>query len=144
LKHGLHLVCGAFWLGALAPLLLLARDGEPAALAAAARRFGRIAAVVVALLIFAGASLLWQLLESETAWWTSNYGRTVILKLGLVACLLALAAYNKWRLTPRLLQGDTLAALSLVSSIKAEMLIGGLILIATATLTTLYGPGSDM
>jgi putative copper resistance protein D len=144
LKQSLHLLCVAFWLGALGPLLILARDGDVTRLAFAVARFGRVAVVVVSLLVFAGVSLLWQLLGPPTELWSSNYGRVVSAKLGLVACLLGLAALNRWRLTPRLLAGDSAAVQSLGRSIQGEMLIGSLILLATATLTTVFGPSTDM
>ncbi len=71
----------------------------------------------------------------------SRYGRLVSLKLGLVILLLAFAAFNKLRLTPRLLAADESAVRALRRSIKAEMLIAGLILLVTATFTTITGPG---
>jgi putative copper resistance protein D len=61
-------------------------------------------------------------------------------KLALVAGLLSLAAFNKIRLTPRLSAGDTGAARSLERSIYAEMVLAALILLVTATITTLIGP----
>jgi copper resistance protein D len=144
LKQSTHLLCVAFWLGALGPLLILARDGDVTRLAFAAARFGRVAIAVVSLLIFAGVSLLWQLLGPPTQLWSSDYGRIVSAKLGLVACLLGLAALNRWRLIPRLLAGDSAAVQSLARSIQGEMLIGSLILLVTATLTTVFAPSIDM
>jgi putative copper export protein len=137
---GMHLLGVAFWLGALMPLLMVARDGDPPHLAAAAVRFGAAAVFVVAGLMAAGASLLWMLLGSFTALWESTYGRCVMLKLTFVAGLLCLAAFNKLRLTPRLRGGDVRAARSLCTSIRLELLLGVLILAVTATFTTLAGP----
>jgi putative copper export protein len=61
-------------------------------------------------------------------------------KLVLVAGLLSLAAFNKFRLTPRLLAGDAAAAHGLRRSIHAEMALAAAILLTTAVLTTLFGP----
>jgi copper resistance protein D len=72
--------------------------------------------------------------------WRSDYGRYVMLKLAFVAGLLCLAAFNKLSLTPRLLAGDTRALQALRTSIRLELLMGGLILLATAALTTVTGP----
>jgi putative copper resistance protein D len=137
---GLHLLGIAFWLGALAPLGLAARGGDPPRIAAAAARFGAAALVVVGALIVAGATLLWLLLGRSFALWTSAYGRWITLKLGLVIAMLCLAAFNRWRLTPRLLAGDRRAAAQLRDTLRFELWLGGAILAVTATFTTLTGP----
>jgi putative copper resistance protein D len=139
---GVHLLAAAFWLGALAPLSLLTRRREPHELAAVAQRFGRIAMAVVAVLLVAGAAILWSLLGSVAELRTSAYGRIASAKIALVACLLALAAWNKLRLVPRIVAGAPLAVQSLRRSIRAEMVVAGLILLITAALTTLAGPPS--
>ena len=52
---GVHLLGVAFWLGALAPLGVLAREGDLSRIAAAAQRFSAVAVFVVAGLIAAAA-----------------------------------------------------------------------------------------
>jgi copper resistance protein D len=139
---GVHLLAAAFWLGAFAPLLMLARRQEPRRFGAAAERFGAAAVGGVAVLVLAGVTLLWVLLGGLSELWNSSYGITACVKLALVACLLACAAFNKLRLTPRVLDGDARAARSLRNSIAIEMAVAALILIVTAALTTLTGPPS--
>jgi putative copper resistance protein D len=139
---GIHILAVAFWLGALAPLLILTRRREPHELGAIAARFGRIAMAVVPALLAAGAAVLWILLGSFSELWTSGYGCLACVKIAFVACLLALAGWNKLRLVPRIVAGDALAVRSLRRSIRAEMLVAGLILLITAALTTLAGPPS--
>jgi putative copper resistance protein D len=139
---GVHVLAAAFWLGALGPLAIAARRREPRALGALAARFGRIALAVVGALLAAGAMILWILLGSFSELWTSGYGRLASVKIALVACLLALAAWNKLRLVPRIAAGDALAVRSLRRSLRAELLAAGLILLVTAALTTLAGPPS--
>ena len=118
------------------------RRREPRELGAVAARFGRIAVAVVAALLAAGATVLWILLGSFSELWTSGYGCLACVKIAFVACLLALAAWNKLRLVPRIVAGDALAVRSLRRSIGAEMVVAGLILLITAALTTLAGPPS--
>jgi putative copper resistance protein D len=137
---GIHLLAIAFWVGALWPLWLLARGDEALRAAAPAARFGRAAVGTVSLLLLAGVGLLAVLLGSASELWRSDYGRTVCGKLALVACLLALAAFNKLRLTPRLAAGQRAAARALHRSIAAEMAIAGAVFLVTAALTTLSGP----
>ena len=135
-----HVLAVAFWLGALGPLAIEARRRAPSELGAVAVRFGRIAVAVVGALLAAGAAVLWILLGSVSELWSSDYGRIACAKIALVACLLALAAWNKLRLVPRIVGGDPLAVRSLRRSIGAEMLAAVLILLTTAALTTLAGP----
>jgi copper resistance protein D len=135
-----HLLGVAFWLGALAPLLIVSRSGDATTIAATAARFGSSAVFVVGGLMAAGVALLWMLLGDVTALWSSTYGRSVMLKLAFVGCLLCFAAFNKLRLTPRLLAGDSRAVRSLRTSIRFEMILGAVILAVTAGFTTLIGP----
>jgi copper resistance protein D len=137
---GAHLVAAAFWLGALAPLWVYARDHEPRRVAVVAKRFSHVALVLVTVLVAAGAAVLAMLLGRWSALWSSPYGLTACAKLALVAALLACAAYNKRVLTPRLAGGERSAVRSLRVSIAVEMALAGLILIVTAALTTLGGP----
>jgi copper resistance protein D len=139
---GVHVLAVAFWLGALGPLAIEARRRAPRELGAVAARFGRLAMAVVAALLAAGAAVLWLLLGSLAELWTSGYGCLACVKIAFVACLLALAAWNKLRLVPRIVAGDPLAVRSLRRAIRAEMLVAGLILLITAALTTLTGPPS--
>jgi putative copper export protein len=134
-----HLLGGAFWLGALGPLAIVARDDDLPRVAATAFRFGSSAIFVVAALIAAGLGLLSKMLGSVSDIWASEYGRYVLLKLTLVAGLLCLAAFNKLLLTPRLLAGDVRAVRSLRLSIRVELLLGALILAVTAVFTTIAG-----
>ena len=136
----LHLLCAAFWLGALAPLLVVARHCNSAQIGLIAARFGRGALRIVGVLVVAGATLLWVLIGDASKFWSSDYGRMVAAKLAAVALLLSVAAMNKLYLTPRLLNGDAGAAVVLRRSIKAEMVLGGLVLLITAAFTTLAGP----
>jgi putative copper export protein len=137
---GVHVVAIAFWVGALGPLAMQARRREPRELGAVAARFGRIAIGAVGALLASGAAVLWILLGSVSELWSSGYGRLACVKIAFVACLLALAAWNKLRLVPRIVAGDACAVRSLRRSIRAEMLAAGLILLTTAVLTTLAGP----
>lgn len=136
----LHLLCAAFWLGALPPLLILSRSANVSEIAAVAARFGNLALRAVAVLIAAGASLLILLIGSAAEFWASGYARMMAIKLLAVAALLGFAAWNKLRLTPSLLRGDARAVLRFRHSVLGEMGIGALILLTTAAFTTLTGP----
>lgn len=135
-----HLVCAAFWIGALWPLVQLTRRGDAKRTASAAHRFGTAAVGTVGALLLTGVLVLWKLLGGVSALWSTDYGRIACVKLALVAALLGCAAFNKLRLTPRLIAGDAGAVRSLRLSISIELVLAALILTATAALTTLTGP----
>ncbi len=135
-----HLLCVGFWLGALTPLWVMARQPDTARAAATAERFGRMAVFVVAALVAAGGGLMWILIGDAGELLDGAYGRALLTKLALVAGLLGVAAINKLRLTQRLSTHGLRAARSFARSIQFELALGGLILLVTAALTTVWGP----
>ena len=135
-----HLLGVAFWLGALLPLLMVAGGADIARIAATARRFGTAALIVVGVLLAAGVTLLCVMLRGVSDLWADDYGRLALTKVLLVSCLLALAALNHLRLTPRLCAYDESALRALKRSIMAELAVAGCILVVTAAMTTLAGP----
>jgi putative copper resistance protein D len=134
-----HLLCAAFWLGALAPLMMIAQDGNGVQIASSAARFGRLALYGVAVLLIAGASQLWILSRGAQDFWSSPYARMMAGKLLAVAVLLSVAAFNKLYLTPRL-SAYRAAAARFHRSIQVEMLLAAVILLITAAFTTIMGP----
>ena len=136
----LHLLCVAFWLGALAPLLIVIQENQRDRTALIVTRFATLALGVVAALLAAGFGLLWIFITNASQFWHSDYARLLALKLVAVACLLGLAARNKLALTPQLLNAGPRAALKLRRSITAEMILAAAILLLTATFTTITGP----
>lgn len=133
----LHLLAAAFWIGALGPLTRAVDRPEAAHLL---HRFGTVASVVVAALVIAGLTFAWRMTGSLSALLSTAYGWTLIAKLAVVTGLMALAALNKWRLVPALAAGSPAAAGRLRRSIRVEAAAVLLILIATATLTTITTP----
>jgi putative copper export protein/mono/diheme cytochrome c family protein/peroxiredoxin len=111
LADGLHLLAGGLWLGGLPLLLYLlswalhSRDPHAEAVAAAAtRRFSALALLCVGGLILTGLGNAWELVGTIPALVGTTYGRLLLLKLGLLLPLLALAALNLLRDKPRLAQ----------------------------------------
>ncbi|SFI70755.1 copper transport protein [Bradyrhizobium sp. Gha] len=113
--HGLAV---AFWIGALAPLAALPSKPMPAMLPLL-DRFSRIAMPVVAGLALTGVVLAIIQLEKPAALVDTSYGLILSVKLALVLFLLALAAINRFRLTPALAK-DQAAAPALKRSILLE------------------------
>ncbi|MEO1363546.1 MAG: CopD family protein [Pseudomonadota bacterium] len=132
-----HLLAVAFWVGALAPLC--AATAQPGG-AALLHRFGVIASGTVAALVLVGLVFAWLMVGSVAGLFSTAYGLTLLAKLGAVAVLLGLAAGNKLRLVPALAAGDAAAADRLHRAIRLEGVAVALILLATATLTTVTTP----
>lgn len=132
----LHLICATLWIGILLPLHQRAAGLDGGQAADLGERFGRVAMVFVPLLLLVGGYMAYALTGSLTALLTTGYGQMLLLKVALVAVLLALAALNKLIFVPRLRAGNRTAARGLVRVIRAEGAMIALILLATAMLTT--------
>lgn len=117
----IHAVGIAFWAGALLPLGFIFRQTSDAG--EALRRFSATIPWVVAALIGAGVVLAFIQVDSVAALWQTAYGRLLLVKLALVAPLLALAAYNRWRLTKPALAEQVDAQRLLVRNIVVETLL---------------------
>lgn len=131
----MHTLGAAFWLGAFVPLLALLRVPAPGA---ALRRFSSAAVPVVAVLASAGVALAAVQVQRPADLLGTGYGLLVLSKLAGVAGLLALAAWNRFRLTPALAAGGS--SRHLCGSIRGELALAGLVLAATAALTIMPPP----
>jgi copper transport protein len=136
-----HALAAALWLGAFWPLHALLADRGGDALAEV-ERFSRRALLGVAALLAAGIILATLRLPSPAALAGSDYGRLVLAKFAGFAILLALAAWNRQRLTPALATGRVLAGRTLSRSILAEMGIAALVLGVTTVLVRTPPPAA--
>lgn len=122
-----HAFALALWLGALPPLTLaFARSQEAAQ--TALKRFSASIPAAIALLVLSGAILAVVQVEWPAALLSTAYGRILLAKLALVLLLLALAAYNRWRLTAPALAGIAGATRRLAKTIAVETLVVILVL----------------
>lgn len=133
----LHLLMAAVWIAALAPLRRAAATPGGAAIL---HDFGIMASVTVPIMIVVGIVFAWIMAGSVAALIGTAYGLTLLIKIAVVSILLSLAALNKWRLVPALVAGTSGAATALRRAIVIEIGIVALILLATATLTTVTTP----
>ena len=133
----LHLLAAAFWIGALLPLRHAVGQPEGARLL---HRFGNVASLTVALLVVVGLIFAWLMTGSFSNLLSTAYGWTLLAKLGVVSGLMALAALNKWRFVPALASGTPAAVPHLRRSIQIEAIAVLLILLVTATLTSITTP----
>ncbi|AGP56600.1 copper resistance protein CopC [Streptomyces rapamycinicus] len=96
----IHLIAVGVWLGGLASLAVTLRAGEPIE-RAAVRRFSRLAFGSVVALVVTGLYQSWRQVGSWGALTDTEYGRWLLVKVGLVAVLVGIAAISR-RWTGRL------------------------------------------
>ncbi len=151
LLDALHLLGGSAWLGTLtvtlaAGLVPLARLDEAARGPLAARlirAFSPVALIGATLAIVAGSLMSWRYLGATLgarfeALFGTPWGLALVIKLGILALVAGLGAWN-WRvLLPKL--GSASAAQRLQRSARAEILLGVLLLVVTAVLVALPMP----
>ena len=125
----LHLLAAGAWVGGLIPLALLLaaarRATEPewtSVTAAAVRRFSWLGIACVGSLVATALVNAWYDVGTFGALIATDYGRLVLLKLGLFAAMVALASINRFRLTPRLAAAGPARALQ--CNTVAEAVLG--------------------
>jgi putative copper resistance protein D len=146
----LHLIAAGVWIGALAWLLLLLTPYTQAPrpeIEHALAGFSGIGPGVVAMLVITGIvnSLFLIGPQNAVSLWRKAYGLTLLIKLALFALMFALAAVNRYRLTPRLAmaadRGSTEQALrAFKGTIAAETALAVLGLAAVALMGVLPTP----
>ncbi len=140
----LHLVAAAAWIGTLPFLALLFAMSEhgalPMALARAATlRFSILGIASVATLFASGVVNSWYLVGSVSALTETAYGKLLLVKVALFFAMVAVAAVNRFRLTPRMAgdQTATAALRQLRNNAVLETLGGAVVLCIVAVLGTL-------
>lgn len=138
-----HTVAAAGWVGGLAALLVTLRlrrrhaEPLPAQLVA---DFSRFALACVSIVVAAGGTLAWIQLGGFAALADEVYGGVLIAKLAVVAAVLTIAAYNRWRLLPALRVGDDQAWTRLRRTAAAEGAGLVAVMVVTAALTNVTPP----
>ena len=148
LVNPIHVLAGGLWIGTLfhvvaAGILPALRSGvAPERRGPFVRdmvaRFSPLALGSAGVLATFGVITAWRHLKTIRALWTTPYGITLIVKLCLVACVLALGAFNFRRQRPLL--GTDAGARSLRGSASAELAVATLVLIVTSLLVSMPAP----
>jgi putative copper resistance protein D len=144
-----HLLCAGVWLGALAPLAILAWRSQRSPSKANVGdtlfglvRFSSMGIAVVALLTVTGLVNSWFLIGPAhwQALLTQPYGLTLTVKIGLFGLMLVLAARNRKMM--HVDDDDAPALHALRSALWGESLLALALLLAVALLGTLTPPVS--
>jgi copper transport protein len=140
----LHVGSGSLWLGGLIGLLVLwgstRSELRPAVLAFTVPRFSAVALVSVLLLLGSGVGASVLHLPILSALWTTNYGKVILIKAGLLLFAMVFGAINLLRTKPRLVAGAAGAASELRLSVSAEAVIVTGAVFAAALLSSLAPP----
>lgn len=137
----LHIAAAGFWLGSLWPLRVAVQHAQVASAGALLERFGRIATVGVLVLVVVGGSLTGLLAGFDLLALSQRpWGLLLYAKLTLVAAMLGLALRHRSVLTPSYLAGTAGAGERLVRSIDLEIGVAGLVIFATALLSSQAAP----
>jgi putative copper resistance protein D len=120
-----HLIAAGTWLGALPALAwTLAHEAETDRLYRIVRRFSVCGVASVVALVATGVVNAWYRVGNVRGLVDSDYGRLLIVKLVLVAAMVALAARNRHRWTPELRGRQPRAAQALRRNTIAEIALG--------------------
>jgi putative copper resistance protein D len=123
LLMALHLMAIGAWLGAL-PLLRRALARRPPDATILLNRFGLVGGVCVVLVLATGfGTLAFTVIDARGAL-GADYARVLALKLAFVLGLFALAAVNRFRLTPMMSRDPERARLALRQTIMFEQGLG--------------------
>jgi copper resistance protein D len=148
LVNPLHVLAGGLWLGTLFVLVFaglgsvfasaLPAERRGALVAAWVNAFSPLALCSAAMLATFGVITAWRHLKRLDALWTTPYGYALIVKLCIVAAVLAIGAWNWRRVKPGL--GGEPAARRLERSARSELAVAALVLAVTAILVSLPSP----
>jgi copper transport protein len=127
-----HAVCLAFWIGSLMPLAAVLRQDNIAA-TLTLTRFSRAIPFAIVPLLLSGLALALVQVETPGALVTTTYGRLLCAKLVLVAAILAIAAWNRRRLTPAVAADRARARPQLARWIHVELVLALVIFGLVAT-----------
>ena len=147
--HALHQLGGGAWIGTLFLVVAAGYGGTRGIpsemrhplIARLVHAYSPVALAGVSTAILAGVVMAVSYLESVSALWLTGYGRALVVKTLFLGGTAAIGAYN-WRLVrPQL--GQEKSSARLYRSATLELIIGALLLGATAILVGLSAPAIE-
>jgi copper transport protein len=127
-----HLVTAMLWVGGVLTLALVVWPLAPDLRRAAFLRFSRVAVFLIGLLLVAGTVVAVARLPQLHELWSTSYGRTLLVKLGLVCVALAWGGFHHTFVRPRLERGETPRGVG--RSLLGESAVALVVLFAAAVL----------
>jgi copper transport protein len=133
----LHLVAASIWVGGLLSLAFLVWPLAPSLRREAFLGFARFAMVLVGAMVLAGGYLALVRLPELSDLWETQYGRFLLLKLGIVGLALTWGAAHHFLVRPRLAAGREP---NVRPSLIGEATVAFAVLLAAAILTNAAPP----
>jgi copper transport protein len=127
-----HLVAAMLWVGGVVTLAIVVWPLAPRLRREAFLRFSRIAIGLVGVLVVAGTVVAIQRLPAVDDLWETSYGRTLLVKIGLVLVALAWGGMHHMVVRPRLERGDGVRGVR--GSLLAESTVAMAVLLVAAVL----------
>ena len=127
-----HLVTAMLWVGGVLTLALVVWPLAPDLRRAAFLRFSRIAVGLIGVLLVAGTVVAIERLPEVTDLWQTSYGRTLLVKIGLVTVALAWGGFHHTFVRPRLERGEMPRGVG--RSLLGESAVAMAVLLAAAVL----------
>lgn len=140
-----HLLAAAFWAGGLAGLALYlpaigprpGHDTDPLHAVGVTVRFSTFALVSTLLLAVSGTVMAVLIVETPQNLVGTGYGRALLVKLGVIAVVIALAAWNRHNLLRRIVPRPTVSmrwrALHRVLVVEASLLVAAVVITGILT-----------
>lgn len=137
LADGVHLLLAAFWGGGLLALARVVRHIAPHEAATTVVRFSGGALISVIGLVASGTVMAVLVLDSWADLPGTPYGRNLLIKIGLVLTVAAIAAWNRTHLVPAVISqpDDEGRWLALRAMLRREIALLAVILVITGALT---------
>jgi copper transport protein len=129
-----HISAASLWIGGLATMAILLWTGAPELRKAAFLRFSRLATVLIALVLGAGAYLAIVRLPHLSDLWTTEYGRVLVIKVSLVCCALLWGAFHHFVVVPAIERADLGFLSKIGRSLIGESMVGVAVLLVAAIL----------
>ena len=133
----LHLVAASVWAGGLVALAFLVWPLAPSLRRNAFLGFARLAVLLVGAMVLAGSYLALTRLPEASDLWQTQYGRLLLLKLGIVALALTWGAAHHFVVRPRFEAGGEP---DVRHSLAGEAAVALTVLLAAAILTNAAPP----
>ena len=127
-----HLVTAMLWVGGVLTLAVVVWPLAPDLRRAAFLRFSRIAVFLIGVLVIAGTVVAIERLPEMSDLWTTSYGRTLLVKIGLVLVALAWGGFHHTFVRPRLERGESPPGVG--RSLLGESVVAMVVLLAAAVL----------
>ena len=140
LADWLHLVAASVWVGGVAALAFFVWPLAPSLRRTAFLGFARLAVLLVAVMVLAGAYLALVRLPELSDLWETLYGRLLLMKVAIVGLALVWGAVHHFVVRPRLEAGEEP---DVHPSLVGEAIVAFSVLLAAAILTNVAPPPVD-